>query len=222
MPARGPCFSTEICSLPIALQSKLLRVLEEKTITPLGSNTSIPVKARIIAATKQGSGAGDRQRDFRQDLYFRLNVLPIRIQPLRERKEDIPLLVEFFRQEYGYGKMQAPAPFAPETIREICSRPWPGNVRELRNHVRRLCILGSIEHNDTEDRGKNKAGAEPGNGLPLKAYMDKTEKDYIEATLRSNGGQVVPTCSQLGISRKTFYDKVNRFAIDLKSFRASD
>ena len=218
----GTLFLDEICSLPIALQSKLLRVLEEKTITPLGSNTSIPVKARIIAATNKDLEQEIAKETFRQDLYFRLNVLPIRIQPLRERKEDIPLLVEFFRQEYGYGKMQAPAPFAPETIREICSRPWPGNVRELRNHVRRLCILGSIEHNDTEDRGKNKAGAEPGNGLPLKAYMDKTEKDYIEATLRSNGGQVVPTCSQLGISRKTFYDKVNRFAIDLKSFRASD
>ena len=218
----GTLFLDEICSLPVALQSKLLRVLEEKIITPLGSNTPIPVGARIIAATNKDLEQEIAQETFRQDLYFRLSVLPVRIQPLRERKEDIPLLVEFFRQEYSYGKMQAPPPFSAATIREICDNPWPGNVRELRNHVRRLCILGSIEPNESKERGKKEAAAVPGNGLPLKTYMDRTEKDYIEATLRRNGGQVVSTCSQLGISRKSFYDKINRFAIDLKSFRTGE
>ena len=150
----GTLFLDEICSLPIALQSKLLRVLEEKAITPLGSNTQVPVKARIITATNKDLEQEIARENFRQDLYFRLSVLPVRIQPLRERREDIPLLVEFFRQEYGYGKMQAPPPFPPETIREICEAPWPGNVRELRNHVRRLCILGSIEHGVAECQKK--------------------------------------------------------------------
>ena len=139
----GTLFLDEICSLPIALQSKLLRVLEEKTITPLGSNTPVPVKARIVAATNKDLEKEIDNETFRQDLYFRLNVLPVRIQPLRERKEDIPLLVEFFRQEYSYGKMQAPAPVsARRRSGRSCDNPWPGNVRELRNHVRRLCILG--------------------------------------------------------------------------------
>ncbi len=119
--------------------------LRKRSITPLGSNTPVPVKARIITATNKDLEKEIAKETFRQDLYFRLNVLPVRIQPLRERKEDIPLLVEFFRQEYSYGKMQAPAPFSPETLREIMENPWPGNVRELRNHVRRLCILGTLE-----------------------------------------------------------------------------
>ncbi|KAB2891365.1 MAG: sigma-54-dependent Fis family transcriptional regulator [Desulfobulbaceae bacterium] len=216
----GTLFLDEICSLPIALQSKLLRVLEEKAITPLGSNTQVPVKARIIAATNKDLEQEIARENFRQDLYFRLSVLPVRIQPLRERREDIPLLVEFFRQEYGYGKMQAPPPFPPETIREICAAPWPGNVRELRNHVRRLCILGSIEHGVSECQKKKGEVSGTPEQLPLKGYMDRMEKSYIEAALRKNSGQVAPTCSQLGISRKSLYDKVGRHAIDLSAFRA--
>ena len=219
----GTLFLDEICSLPIALQSKLLRVLEEKTITPLGSNTAIPVKARIVTATNKDLEKEIAKETFRLDLYYRLNVLPIRIQPLRERKEDIPLLVEFFRQEYSYGKMQAPALFSPEAIREIIENPWPGNVRELRNHVRRLCILGSIERSDTVDCGETRdATASEAELLPLKEYTDRMEKEYIEGVLRKNRGQVAPTCGRLKISRKSFYDKVNRFGIDLNSFRTAE
>lgn len=217
----GTLFLDEICSLPIALQSKLLRVLEDKTITPLGSNTQVPVKARIITATNKDLEKEIAKETFRQDLYFRLNVLPVRIQPLRERKEDIPLLVEFFRQEYSYGKMQAPAPFSPEALREISENPWPGNVRELRNHVRRLCILGSIERTGPNGCGKSQTADTEEIPVPLKEYVDRMEKEYIEGVLRKNKGQVAPACSRLGISRKSFYDKVNRFAIDLNSFRTT-
>ncbi len=218
----GTLFLDEICSLPIALQSKLLRVLEEKTITPLGSNTPVPVKARIVAATNKDLEKEIARETFRQDLYFRLNVLPIRIQPLRERKEDIPLLVEFFRQEYSYGKMQAPAPFSEETIREISDRPWPGNVRELRNHVRRLCILGMIEHGDKAGCAEKRTKESEEGPLPLKEYLERMEKDFIEGVLRQNRGQVASACARLGISRKSLYDKVHRLAIDLNSFRKAD
>jgi two-component system C4-dicarboxylate transport response regulator DctD len=218
----GTLFLDEICSLPIALQSKLLRVLEEKTITPLGSNTPVPVNARIIAATNKDLEKEIVRETFRQDLYFRLNVLPIRIQPLRERKEDIPLLVEFFRQEYSYGKMQAPAPFSEETIREISGRPWPGNVRELRNHVRRLCILGMIEPSDKGGCAERRKTRSEENPLPLKEYLDRMEKDFIEGVLRQNGGQVASASARLGISRKSLYDKVHRLAIDLNSFRKAE
>ena len=217
----GSLFLDEICSLPIALQAKLLRVLEDKTITPLGSNIQIPVKARIITATNKDLEKEIVKETFRQDLYFRLNVLPVRIQPLRERKEDIPLLVEFFRQEYSYGKMQAPAPFSAETLREIYENPWPGNVRELRNHVRRLCILGSIEQSETPGVAKIQVTAAEEQSLQLKDYVDRMEKDYIEGVLRKNKGQVASTCCRLGISRKSFYDKVNKFGIDLSAMRKS-
>lgn len=219
----GTLFLDEICSLPFSLQSKLLRVLEEKAITPLGSNTAIPVKARIVAATNKDLEQEIAKDTFRQDLYFRLNVLPIRIQPLRERKEDIPLLVEFFRQEYSYGKMQAPAPFDAAIIKEITENPWPGNVRELRNHVRRLCILGSPEKvSSTEPEGKRQQIRAEDTQMPLKEYMDRTEKEYILGCLQKNKGQVAPTYGELGISRKSFYDKINKFSIDLNMFRKSN
>ena len=118
--------------------------------------------------------------------------------------------------------MQAPAPFSEETIREISDRPWPGNVRELRNHVRRLCILGMIEPSAKDgctERRKTKSEENP---LPLKEYLERMEKDFIEGVLRQNGGQVASACTRLGISRKSLYDKVHRLAIDLNSFRKAD
>jgi two-component system, NtrC family, C4-dicarboxylate transport response regulator DctD len=218
----GTLFLDEICSMPIALQSKLLRVLEEKFITPLGSNTQVSVKARIITATNKDLEREIENDTFRQDLYYRLNVLPVRIQPLRERKEDIPLLVEFFRQEYGYDKMLAPAPFSPESLQEIMENPWPGNVRELRNHVRRLCILGSLDNSRPADCvEKPQPPGQEGN-LPLKEFMDQTEKTFIIGVLQKNKGQVAPTYEQLGISRKGFYDKINKFDIDLSAFRKTE
>jgi two-component system, NtrC family, C4-dicarboxylate transport response regulator DctD len=215
----GTLFLDEICSLPLALQSKLLRVLEEKTITPLGSNTPVPVKARIITATNKNLEREIDKETFRQDLYFRLNVLPVRIQPLRERREDIPLLIEFFRQEYGYDKMQVPSPFSEETLREIMENPWPGNVRELRNHVRRLCILGSLEPTQESAGSDRQHALEQDKHIPLKEFMDKTEKAYIIKALQKNKGQVGPAYEQLGISRKSFYDKINKYDIDLSEYR---
>ncbi len=217
----GTLFLDEICSMPIGLQGKLLRVLEEKSITPLGSNIQIPVKARIITATNKDLEKEIAKENFRQDLYFRLNVLPVRIQPLRERKEDIPLLVEFFRQEYSYGKMAAPAPFDAEMLREIQGNPWPGNVRELRNHVRRLCILGTSEKKNVVC-AKKQHDPGPEGQLPLKEDMDRREKEYILGVLRRNRGQVAPSYDELGISRKGFYDKIKKYAIDLNAFRKED
>jgi two-component system, NtrC family, C4-dicarboxylate transport response regulator DctD len=180
------------------------------------------VKARIITATNKDLKKEIENDTFRQDLYFRLSVLPVRIQPLRERKEDIPLLVEFFRQEYGYDKMQAPAPFSPETLREIMENPWPGNVRELRNHVRRLCILGGLDNNTVADHAEKPHTPDLDGHLPLKEFMDQTEKTYIIGALQKNKGQVAPTHEQLGISRKGFYDKINKFCIDLNLFRKTE
>ncbi len=217
----GTLFLDEICSLPIALQGKLLRALEARVVSPLGSNTEVPFKARIIAATNKDLDKEIEKEAFRQDLFFRLNVLPVHIQPLRERRQDIPLLVEFFRQEYAYGKMIAPAPFRPETLHEIMNNPWPGNVRELRNHVRRLCILGGLEEH--RDGGKSDdAPRSEDKCLPLKEFIDRTEKDYIIGVLRETEGQAAVAHIRLGISRKSFYDKIGKYRIDLSEFRKTE
>ncbi len=214
----GTLFLDEICSLPIGLQGKLLRALEARMIIPLGSNTEVPFKARIIAATNKDLKKEIEKEAFRQDLYFRLNVLPVLIQPLRERRQDIPLLVEFFRQEYAYGKMQAPAQFSAETINEIMHHPWPGNVRELRNHVRRLCILGGLEE-QKEEEDKGPVPRQDHGRLPLKEFMDHTEKEYIIEVLRETEGQAALAHTRLGISRKSFYDKIGKYGINLSEFR---
>ena len=214
----GTLFLDEICSLPLALQGKLLRALEARVICPLGSNVEIPIKARIVAATNKDLEQEVARETFRQDLYFRLNVLPVTIEPLRQRREDIPLLVEFFRQEYGYGKMTAPPVFSPETLRDIVNMPWPGNVRELRNYVRRLCILGTSKE-EGEGVVTTQEGGAAVERLPLKELMDRTEKEQIVAVLRETGGQVAMAHARLGISRKSFYDKIVKHAIDLNHFR---
>ena len=217
----GTLFLDEICSLPIGLQGKLLRALEARVVSPLGSNSEVPFKARIIAATNKNLEKEIEKETFRQDLFFRLDVLPVHIQPLRERRQDIPLLVEFFRQEYAYGKMIAPAPFSRETLREIMHNPWPGNVRELRNHVRRLCILGGLEE-QRESSEKSDLPPQDDKRLPLKEYMDRTEKEYIVGILRETEGQAAVAHTRLGISRKSFYDKIGKYAIELSEFRNTE
>ncbi len=120
-----------------------------------------------------------------------------------------------------YGKMIAPAPFRPETLHEIMNNPWPGNVRELRNHVRRLCILGGLEEH--RDGGKSDdAPRSEDKCLPLKEFIDRTEKDYIIGVLRETEGQAAVAHIRLGISRKSFYDKIGKYRIDLSEFRKTE
>ena len=215
----GTLFLDEICSMPIQLQTKLLRVLEDRNIYRLGSNTPLPVKTRIIAATNKNLEEEIYKKNFRQDLYFRLNVLPIEVPPLRERKEDIPLLIEYFKQEYCRDRKQDCQPFAAATMQEMINSNWPGNVRELRNHVRRLCIYGSQGNQVKNPLEKELINDEMVSDITLKNILEKTEKRCIQETLVKHSGQVGPTHISLGISRKCFYDKVKKHEIDLSSYR---
>ncbi|MCL2457855.1 MAG: sigma-54 dependent transcriptional regulator [Desulfobulbus sp.] len=217
----GTLFLDEICSMPASLQAKLLRVLEERSFTRLGGNTAIPLKARVIAATNRDLQAEIDRGNFRQDLYFRLNVLPVRLPPLRDRKEDIPLLIEAFRAEYCDDQHGEVGPCSPELIRQLMRQDWPGNVRELRNCVRRHCVLG---------------GKEPTVALPAAAmasdvdfpemswkdYMEQQERHYIEQMLGRAGGQVSAAHRAMGISRKSLYDKINKYKIALHQFREEE
>lgn len=214
----GTIFLDEICSMPAQLQSKLLRVLEDRTFSRLGSNTLIPLKARIIAATNRDLLAEIDKGTFRQDLYFRLNVLPVQLPPLRERKEDIPLLVDYFWNEYCDGQPGSTRPCTPELIRHLLLQDWPGNIRELRNFVRRYCVLG--------ERGPLPAtpvvtavDTPMEECLPWKEYMERQEQLYVEQVLKQVGGQVSAAHQRMGISRKSLYDKINKYGLDLHQFR---
>jgi two-component system, NtrC family, C4-dicarboxylate transport response regulator DctD len=215
----GTLFLDEICSMPTHLQTKLLRVLEDKNIYRLGSNTPISAKVRIIAATNKNLEEEIHKNNFRQDLYFRLNVLPIEIPPLRDRKEDIPLLVEYFRQEYCRNRKQDCQPFGTDMMQEMINSDWPGNVRELRNQVRRLCIYGDQGNQVKIPLENELINNEAGSEITLKNILEKTEKRFIQETLVKHSGQVGPTHTILGISRKSFYDKVKKYEIDLNAYR---
>ena len=213
----GTLFLDEICSMPAALQAKLLRVLEDRSFTRLGGNAAIPLKARIVAATNRDLATEIERGSFRQDLYFRLNVLPVQLPSLRERREDIPLLVHHFLNEYSDGHEGETRPCPPELIGQLMGRDWPGNIRELRNVVRRYCVLGNPEMEQEQPA----AGAEtPGGDIrPWKEFMEEQEQRYLEAALRQVGGQVSLAHQRMGISRKSLYDKINKYGIELGSFR---
>ncbi|MBU1232715.1 MAG: sigma-54 dependent transcriptional regulator, partial [Proteobacteria bacterium] len=216
----GTLFLDEINSLPIGLQTKLLRVLEEKTITPLGSNVPVPVHARIIAATNKDLSEEIAKGRFRQDLFFRLNVLPVTIPPLRERSEDIPMLVEYYRQAYCHERHQDVEPFNQKTLRSLQKEAWPGNVRELKNYVRRICIFGSQPFTDKTSQNSEqliKQGIKE--HLPLKSLIEQVEKKYLIEILGKNQGQITQSYEDLGISRKSLYDKINKYDINLTVFR---
>jgi len=215
----GTLFLDEICSMPTQLQSKLLRVLEERSFTRLGSNASIPLKARIITATNRDLMAEIDKGNFREDLFFRLNVLPVHLPPLRERKEDIPLLVDYFWNEYCDGQHSDAQPCSPELIRQLMQQHWPGNIRELRNYVRRYCVFGAKDLVQEKPAMVATTAAIP--CLAWKEYMEQQERLYVLQILQKAGGQVSVAHQLMGISRKSLYDKINKYRIELHQIRGA-
>lgn len=215
---KGTLFLDEICSMPLHLQGKLLRVLEERAFSRLGGNTLIPLQARIITATNRDLDSEAAAGRFRQDLYYRLNVLPVRIPPLAERREDIPLLAQHFLDEYNVLHNGPPIVLPAALLDQLMQRPWPGNVRELRNVIRRHCILGAQAMVSSEPEQQESA---PSHEAPLnwKEHMDGEEKRYLERVLGRCGGQVSAASAVMGLSRKSVYEKINRHGIDLERLR---
>jgi len=208
----GTLLLDEIETMPITLQIKLLRVLQERRLERLGSNDELPINVRFIAATKADLRALSEAQKFRGDLYYRLNVATLELPPLRERREDIPLLFEHFVTQ-ACARYERPAPeLTPQRLRELMAHDWPGNVREIRNAADRFVLaIGS---------GEGVSAAEAGAGLPsLAQHMDLVEKALIEQALRRAGGKVPVAMEMLGIAKKTLYDKLHRHAIDLEKFR---
>ncbi|HEX7689247.1 MAG TPA: sigma-54 dependent transcriptional regulator [Burkholderiaceae bacterium] len=206
----GTLLLDEIESMPLSFQVKLLRVLQERRVERLGSNDEIPIDVRVVAATKADLRELSEQGKFRSDLYYRLNVAVLHLPPLRERREDIPLLFEHFVAQASARHGLAAEPLGEAMSKELMAHDWPGNVRELRNAAERF-VLG------LGDGTLLGAGPE---ALTLAQQMDQVEKALIERALKRHQGRMNVTCEALGIARKTLYDKIAKLHIDVEAYRA--
>ena len=207
----GTLFLDEIESMPLAVQVKLLRVLESRQITPLGSNEVRNLDLRVVAATKEDLGSPAIRAKFREDLFYRLNVVTIRIPPLRERRDDIPLL---FAHYLGHAsrRFQRDIPDMPASIKQhVLTHDWPGNVRELAHFAERV-VLGVL------NTPPPPTAAAPGATDSLPERMERFEAQLIRDALQTHQGDIKSTLESLGIPRKTFYDKLQRHGIDRQQY----
>jgi DNA-binding NtrC family response regulator len=208
----GTLFLDEIGDLPFDMQAKLLRALQEKEVRPVGSTDRIPLSARIIAATNRDLDAAVRQGTFRQDLFFRLNVVQIKIPPLRERKTDIPILVNSFLEKFSEanGKMRT---ISEDAIARMMAYDWPGNVRELENAIERAIALGSGPILHAGDLPTNLQYG-TGDRLPQNDELlplDELERRAILRALREAGGDKLAAARMLGIGKTTLYRKLKQY-----------
>ncbi len=237
----GTIFLDEIGDMPLELQAKLLRVLQEKEVTRTGGNTTIQINTRIVAATNQDLKSKVQQKEFREDLYYRLNVVPLELPALRDRREDIPKLADYFlakaHQEYA-----SPANgFAKEAMELLCSYDWPGNVRELENAIQRASLLSpDALLNATDFPDLTSAQGSSGNGTSLEALitqklqsslaqidlqdmdnlyemvLHQMERPLINIVLEKTRGNQVKAAEVLGINRNTLRKKIQTLDITAK------
>ncbi len=212
---KGTLFLDEVESMPMPLQIKLLRVLEERRVERLGSNQEIDVDVRVIAATKADLKKLSDEGTFRQDLFYRLNVVKVDIPPLRERKEDIPLLFHHFVLIAAARYDRESVPLDAGQAARLMQHSWPGNVRELRNLAERYVLLGPAALNESDSVA---AGNVQGRQT-LAEMMDSFERSAIISALNHCHGSIKDTMVQLGIARKTLYDKMKKHGLDKAEFK---
>jgi two-component system C4-dicarboxylate transport response regulator DctD len=211
----GSVFLDEVESMPLSAQVRLLRVLQERCLERIGSNESIELDIRIIAATKVDLKAAAERGAFREDLYYRLNVVTLELPPLRERREDIPMLFQHFLLVAAarYGKL---APAMPEHVsQKLMAFNWPGNVRELRNAAERFVLLGDecgLQLNDN-------SVISPCTPMTLPEHVEAFERAMIEQALAESGGVIKQTMELLGLPRKTLYDKMQKYGLDKRLYK---
>jgi len=226
MADKGTLFLDEIGDMKANLQVKLLRVLQNKEFEPVGSTRSQKVDVRIIAATNKNLEELVANKDFREDLYYRLSVIPITIPPLRERRDDIPLLIHNFLTRFNSDKRHTVKGFSRETLGILCSYDWPGNVRELENLVERLVILkdsGFITPDDLPDKYLSGhpqtlvqvpelpvADELPEGGICLNTMVDEFENRLILQALTRTGGNKKEAASLLNLKRTTLIEKLKK------------
>ncbi|MCC6346472.1 MAG: sigma-54-dependent Fis family transcriptional regulator [Nitrospirales bacterium] len=210
---KGTLFLDEIGEMPIGLQAKLLRFLDSGEFRRVGGNKALKVDVRVIAATNKDLTHLIREGSFRQDLYYRLNVININIPPLRERKEDIPELARHFLRKYSQKLSQSVTDFAPKALELLADYHWPGNVRELENVVERAVILCDSDKVREEDLSIPEASSSLRKNESYSS-LEEMEKEYILKVLRDTEGNQSRASQILGIDRKTLYLKLKKFGID--------
>ena len=227
--ARGTIFLDEISELAPAVQSKLLRVLEERKITRLGGSADIDIDVRVIAATNRDLKGAVESKQFREDLYFRLAVFPVNIPALRERRSDIPELAEFFAAKYGRELRRAPLTPTDDAIRALEEYDWPGNVRELENCIERACILACGQEITTADLNiSSPSNYSPQEEMALLDGFDirgslaevsaraqrLVERRKIDVTLKECGYNKSRTAERLGVSYKTLLTRIKELNLE--------
>jgi len=224
---QGTIFLDEIGDMPLSMQAKLLRVLEEGEVERIGGDKPIAVNVRVVVATHRDLEARVREEKFRQDLFHRIYVFPIGLPPLRERREDIPTLVEHFAKQVCAQNGWKPVPFTAEAMQALQGHAWPGNVRELRNMVERLMLLatdGQVDLATVQTAlPKTSAGAAPsaivlGSG-PLADRVQLFEREAILAELKRAHQNMSLTAKALGLERSHLYKKAEQLGIDLRALR---
>ncbi len=211
----GTLFLDEAGDMPLALQAKLLRALQEQEIEPLGSNKVIKVDVRVIAATSRDLKAMVAEGRFREDLYYRLNVLPVRVPPLRERLSDLEALAESLLESIAERTGMPQRELATSALAVLAAHPWPGNIRELRNVLEQAAMLTDNARLGAEDFVRVLPGAparaetgKPVQLRPLPQLIAELERSSIQSALAATGGNKVSAAKMLGISRATLYEKL--------------
>jgi len=219
---KGTLFLDEVGDMSLAAQAKVLRALQDGVVQRVGGAASIEVDVRVLAATNKDIEHEIREGNFREDLYYRLNVVPLHVPPLSRRREDIPLLIEHFARVYCTENGMPPKRFEPDAIESLTERPWPGNVRELKNTVERLVILApaeTITAADVEALSGPRAGMAGGTDDLIEShssftdYRDAAEKAFLTRKLDENDWNVSETARKLGMQRSHLYKKIEKHGL---------
>ena len=217
----GTLFLDEVGDMSLKTQAKVLRALEEQRFEPVGSSSPLSVDVRVIAATNKDLDEEMEKGNFRQDLFYRLNVIPFHVPPLRERVEDVLVLTEYFIQEFSRRYGRNPKEVSPEAMELLKQYSWPGNVRELKNLVERLVIMTQatrveVRHLPWVVLKDNLPVEDPAEARSLSEARQAFDRDYILKKLEENGGNISRTADALGIERSHLYRKLKSLKINLE------
>ena len=210
-------FLDEVGDMSLKTQSKVLRALEEQRFEPVGSETPVSVDVRVIAATNKRLEAEIERGVFRADLFYRLNVIPFEIPPLRERLDDVPQLVDHFNQEFSLTNKRLPKEFSPGAIERMENYSWPGNVRELRNTVERVIIMHTRHNIGADDLPILSGDAPPASSYNFDSYREAAEtyeREYILRKLAETEGNISRTAEIMGIDRSHLYRRMRALGIN--------
>ena len=215
---KGTIFLDEVGDMSQRTQAKVLRVLQEGEVERIGSQKTIKVDVRVIAATNKNLEEEIEKGEFREDLYFRLSVIPVRVPPLRERTEDIAVLVQHFVQEFSLANNFRPKAISPAAMEALKRHPWRGNVRELRNTVERLMIMvegETIEPDDLSEvlRKPGGAASAPDAAGSLRDFKESAERTFLVQKLRENDWNISATANAIGTPRSNLYKKLEQYGI---------